>query len=694
MPWWIFAVKYYACVVPNPYQDLLIYSAEEAIPLGAQVRVPYGAQERYAWTWSEVSEDDLPQVPIRGIVSVSSPPLLHEAWRVWMTWVAQYYHYPLVAFATQHWPRFLWEALPSLPEAYLMAYPHPEHASILMPGGLLLQEKLWRWPDLARAPVSIEPPSSYLSSPFSLTDSQRDACAQIVSDHFQVYALEGPTGSGKTEVYLDRACALAHRHQVLLLLPEIALTESMMARLTARLGYAPWVYHSQLPKKLRCHHWLAAAHHAKGLWVGTRSAVFLPGNWHMVMMDEEHDASYVESQKMYYSSKHMFLMRAKQSQTAIVLGSATLSLETLYHAQSGRYHHVQLKKFYHAPMGIRVVDARAEPCVQGMSVSLWKALDHHLQRGHQVLLFLNRRGYAPVLFCHSCGWKKECTDCDTHMVLHRRTQRLRCHHCDRSEAVPEQCPLGHSTLVPVGMGTQRLEESLAARYPEVSLIRMDQDSGRGEHERLHELLASGAPAIIVGTQMITKGFDAPALRCVLVVDLDYALCHTAYRADEQVYQLLTQVMGRAARRARHASEGLDELWVQTSMPEHHLWTYVQAQRLDQYPTQLLAWRRTQGLPPFSYVCRVRLEGKKEALLLACIASFKKAFVQFASMHDVVCYGPWPAPIRRKRQAYHYWGMLITSERREMDRAMDWVAEYCSQHKGIIWRLDRDAQGNE
>lgn len=679
---------YYQCVTPNPFHDFLIYESDQIIPSGSQVYVPYGKKMVYAWVWRSCDGSDIARDKIKKIDSVTSLSLLDASWIAWIERVCQYYHIPVVQFLMQTMPPFIWQALPELPASYLQYHQHDAYIDKLVPGGVLVQDKKLSIARLKKQIQGVESVPDFLSTPFELHESQIRSIDAIPLTGFSVNVLDGPTGSGKTEVYLDRLCALAKSAPVLLMMPEITLTRNMLHRLTERLGFPPWVYHSQMSKSTRVCHWMASAKQLPGLWIGTRSAAFLPSQWGMIIMDEEHDGSYAQSQKMYYSAKHMMLMRSQKLQIPIVLGSATLSLESRHLAKTGVYQSCALERPHTAPVTCYVKDARCETMYDGLLPSVSRAIDRHLKNGHQVLLFLNRRGYAPVLFCKTCSWISECPNCDANMVVHKRLNQLRCHHCSHQIKMPHLCPDGHESLVEVGLGTQRLEDSLREKYPDIRLLRMDQDSTMSERSELEDVLMSEKPAIIIGTQMMSKGIDAPNIRLVVVVQLDQQLLNTSYRSDERAYQLLTQVMGRAARRER--SDGGDEVWIQTYFPSHALWKHVLEGKLHEYPKLLLDRRELQKLPPYAFVCQLRLEDMKEEALIQASKRLKIGFSKKFSSASVALYGPFPSGMMRRKNYYHYVGMIKAHSRVDMDRAMAYVREFLLQSK-VKWALERDAQ---
>lgn len=676
---------YYKILTPHPFDDFLLYRSEKSIALGSQVRIPYGTKIVYGIVWSLECAPTIALDKIKSIEEVTATSLIPEDWMIWLERMSAYYCVPCAVFAMHTLPTFLWHVLDMLPE-YYTSYYHKAYKDIPVMGGILLQERQVTSAALKKM-TPIKDITRYDPPPFTLRASQKKVAENIALQGFNVYVLNGPTGSGKTEVYLDRLCALAQHHPVLLMMPEITLTRSMLTRLTLRLGSPPWVYHSKMSPKMRKNHFLAASQGVPGLWIGTRSALFLPCRWAMIVIDEEHDGSYVQSQKQYYSSKHMMLMRAKMLDIPIVLGSATPSLESLHHAEQGLYQLLQLDKSYHAPVETHIIDARTQSMHQGLLMPIWHRIDKQLALGHQVLVFLNRRGYAPILLCTTCGWKSECPHCDVALVVHAQKKQLRCHYCDMRIPLPQKCPLEHTTLKDIGIGTQRLEETMCKRYPDIPIVRIDQDSTTQEREALETCLITHSPAIILGTQMISKGLDAPFVRAVVIVNLDSQLMRSEFKSDERSYQLLSQVMGRTARREREYDALSDEVWVQTYCPDHPLWQAVREERLKDYPQLLLQWRYKQGLPPFTYVCLLRLEHSKEERLREAVSIIRASW----SSNDVgQLYGPFPSWMRRRKNHYHYVGMITASSRQHMHKAMYAMRDILKTLK-VQWRLERDAQ---
>src|SRR6185437_11722297 len=375
-----------------------------------------------------------------------------------------------------------------------------------------------------------------------LTDEQADALAAILSagDSFHPFLLQGVTGSGKTEIYLRLAeRALQQGRQTLWLVPEIGLVPQALRRLRARFDARIAVLHSNLAEGERARAWLDACSGDAAIVLGTRSAVFAPlPKAGLIVVDEEHDASYKQQESFRYHARDFALMRAQLLGVPIVLGSATPSLETLANVEGGRYVRLRLHHRAHArpPSPVHVLDLRGLKLAHGLSPVLLDALDACVARGEQALVFKNRRGYAPVLLCHVCGWHAACPRCEKPLTLYRGRRQLLCHHCGHSERAPEACPNCHAdALIPQGQGTERLEEALAARYPDIPVLRIDRESTRRRDAfaKIFDKLAEGKPAILVGTQILAKGHDLPNLTTVAIVGVDEGLHSVDFHAGER-----------------------------------------------------------------------------------------------------------------------------------------------------------------
>ena len=483
----------------------------------------------------------------------------------------------------------------------------------------------------------------------ALTDEQHAAVASVRSADagFTPWLLHGVTGSGKTEVYLQLVGdLLACGKQVLLLVPEINLTPQLEALVHARFPDTLLAaLHSGLNESERLHNWLAAQSGAAGIVLGTRLAVFTPlPKLGLVVVDEEQDSSFKQTDGLRYSARDLALWRAKQLAIPIVLGSATPALETFHKALNGSYRTLALTRRVNTmPPVIECIDTRREPLIDGMSQALLSALRITMKRGEQSLVFINRRGFAPVLMCPSCGWTSGCERCSAKLVLHLQEQRLRCHHCGHQERVPRACPqCGNQDLKPLGQGTQRIESALARILPSARILRIDRDSTRRKrawHEMRRQIHAQEVD-ILVGTQILAKGHDFPQLNLVGVVNADSSLYSTDFRASERLFARLTQVAGRAG---RGASRG--RVMIQTDFPAHVLY---QALCRDDYPAfakELLAERKQAGFPPFVYQAVLRAEASRLETALEFLIRAAREGAKVES--SVTIYDPVPAGMPRR-----------------------------------------------
>lgn len=481
-----------------------------------------------------------------------------------------------------------------------------------------------------------------------LTTEQDTAVQAICAGltQFKPYLLLGVTSSGKTEVYLRVIdAALRAGRQALMLVPEIALTPQLEAMVRSRLPGAPLVsLHSGLNETERLDHWLAAQAGRARVVLGTRLAVFAPlPQLGIIIVDEEHDASYKQMDGLRYSARDLAVVRARQRRVPIVLGSATPSLESYYNAGSGRYELLTLpRRINAAPPLIECIGTRDERPVDGLSPRLLSELSACLDRGEQSLVFINRRGYAPVLMCHACGWLSSCNRCSARLVIHLRDRRLRCHHCGHEAPIPESCPeCGNPELAPVGQGTQRVEAALTLHFPKARILRIDRDSTRRRHawgvmrRQIHQREVD----ILVGTQILAKGHDFPHLNLVGVINADSLLYSTDFRAPERLFGQLTQVAGRAGR-----GEVRGKVLIQTDFPQHPLYAALRNQDYASFARGLLAERRQAGFPPFVYQALLRAEAPKIATALDTLA--RAARLGKALSPGVSLYDPVPASMMR------------------------------------------------
>ncbi len=528
-----------------------------------------------------------------------------------------------------------------------------------------------------------------------LTAEQSVAAAAVRAalGGFAPFLLDGVTGSGKTEVYLEAiAACLAGGRQALVLVPEIGLTPQMLRRFTERLGVPVLALHSGLADGERAKVWMSMARAEGRVLVGTRSAVFTPlPAAGLIVVDEEHDASYKQQDGVRYSARDLALLRGQALGVPVVLGSATPAMESLAAARAGRYRSLHLGSRAggaRAPR-VEIVDVRRRALRAGLSDVLLDALRNCLEAGGQALVFRNRRGYAPVLLCHDCGWSARCTRCDAPMTVHARGRRLQCHHCGAAARVPDACPeCGTLGLQPQGAGTERIEDALAECFPDVPIVRVD----RGTTQRrggLGALLAKlgDDPGILVGTQMLAKGHDLPGLELVGVVGVDEGLHSADFRASERLAQLLVQVSGRAGRGRRPG-----RVLLQTHHPRHPLLLTLLAGGYAAFAELELAERKDAGFPPYAHLALLRAEAVETARVRTFLDEARTLIEAVEGRTGVEVLGPVPAPMERRAGRVR-WQLLLSAARRGDLHALlsDWLPRLraLASARRVRWSIDVD-----
>ena len=513
---------------------------------------------------------------------------------------------------------------------------------------------------------------------------------------FDTVLLEGITGSGKTEVYLraiDKVLSLGQ--QVLVLVPEIGLTPQTINRFVDRFDVPIAIFHSGLTDRERLAAWTAASDGVARIIIGTRSAVFTPmANAGLIIIDEEHDGSYKQQDSLRYSARDIAIIRARTKNIPVVLGSATPSLETLFNAQTKKYQHSVLKNRAGSasPPSIELLDIRRQVLHEGLSDNAIAAIGETLSSGQQAMVFVNRRGFAPLLMCHDCGWHAQCDHCDARLTLHNRPHELHCHHCGHRAKVPTACPRCQSSrLLQVGQGTQRSAEALTALFPRFPVIRIDRDSTQGKQamgERV-DLINRGEPAILVGTQMLAKGHHFPALNLVVVLDIDQGLYNPDFRGPEKTVQLLTQVAGRAGR-AGHGGKVL----IQTHMPEHPLLQIWQTESYQGIIETLLNERSLRTLPPYAHIALIRADSPKPEQALRFLNQLAQQQTNTLNQSGCQLIGPLAA-FMEKRAGRHRAQLMIKSEQRKsLHSAVKQLIQSLDQSKkpsGLRWSIDIDPQ---
>ncbi|MBV8657959.1 MAG: primosomal protein N' [Burkholderiales bacterium] len=527
----------------------------------------------------------------------------------------------------------------------------------------------------------------------ALNAEQADAVRQIVAcQGFQVDLLHGITGSGKTEVYLQAiAAVLAAGRQALVLVPEINLTPQLEGRFRSRFpGVEIAALHSGIADGERAAAWVRAARGEARIVLGTRLAVFTPlPKLGLIVVDEEHDASYKQQDGLRYSARDVAVMLAKRADVPVVLGSATPSLESWHNATLGRYRKLSLKQRAVAgamPPKWRLVNTRAQPLTDGLHAATLGAISEKLARREQTLLFINRRGFAPVMHCGECGWLAACTRCSARLTVHLREGRLRCHHCGDEQRIPKACPgCGNTDIKPLGHGTQRYEDILAARFPHARVLRIDRDSTRrkGSFEAAMKAIHDGRVDILIGTQMLAKGHDFPKLTLVAIVGADSGLYSSDFRAAERLYAQLAQVAGRAGR-AEHPGDVL----IQTDFHEHPLYQTLTADDYAAFATTELAERQRAGFPPFLHQAVLRAEAN---LLEEAVAFLTEAVQWVPEDPAVTVWDPVAATMARLAGRERAQLLIQASSRPRLQAVLaSWMQNLRKLKAGKVrWSLDVD-----
>ncbi|WP_339074248.1 primosomal protein N' [Teredinibacter turnerae] len=534
-------------------------------------------------------------------------------------------------------------------------------------------------------------------SPLALTEEQEAALSQLSFHRYTCYLLEGATGSGKTEFYLQAiARTLQAGKQALVLIPEIGLTPQTVARFEQRFACSVAELHSNVSDSQRTNNWLAARDGRARIVIGTRLASLCPlQDLGIIIVDEEHDLSFKQQDGLRYSARDLSIYRANQLQIPIVLGSATPSLESFYNAIHGRFAHLRLTRRAGAakPPTISRVDLRGKTLTAGLCDASVAALEKTIERGQQAIVFVNRRGYAPSLLCHHCGWIAECPSCDANLTLHKAPYHLHCHHCDAQKPVNRHCPQCNSPdLNPRGLGTEQTEQWLEERFPDTPIIRIDRDSTRQKNS-LQETLAvvkSGKPCILIGTQMLAKGHHFPNIALVVIADCDQGLMSADYRGPERMAQLVIQVAGRAGR-----GEIPGQVLIQSHSPDHPLLDLLLTKGYHLFARQLLNERQTAFLPPFTHQCLIRAESKRPQ---NAIDFLKMARQQLSSLmppsQQLQYLGPIPARMERVNERFRYQLHITAGSRKALQKLLKEGIEKIDQQalaRRTRWSVDVDPQ---
>lgn len=525
---------------------------------------------------------------------------------------------------------------------------------------------------------------------FELTADQ-DRAMQHLTDQgqaFYVALLDGITGSGKTEIYIRFINQLLQQNkQALVLVPEIGLTPQLFQEISQRINGQMAILHSGLSDGARARVWQHTSQGLVDVVVATRSGIFTPfKNLGAILVDEEHDLSYKQQEGVRYSARDLAVLRGKIEHIPVILGSATPSFESLHHAQHGKYQWLKLRsRTNRNPMPtLTLQNTQAKKLHKGLSQDTLSTIKSHLHEGHQVLVFLNRRGWSHKLICHDCGWVAECDDCDAYLTYHKHMERLKCHHCDRRYGLPEFCPsCGSQQVESMGVGTEKLAAGLTDRCA-VPIVRFDRDSVTTPAQWQHnlEVVRAGQPCVIVGTQMLSKGHDFPLLSLVVVVNVDNSFFSTDFRATEYLAQLLTQVAGRAGR-----AKTKGEVIIQTQFPEHEFFKTLFQQNYEVFAQQQMADREAMMFPPFSHLAIIRAQHRNEVALEKFLQQLAG---QLDGEQDLSVLGPLPAPMAKRQKLHRMQLILNSNNRQSLHRTLHHLRhQQTAQPSQIAWFIDID-----
>lgn len=716
----------YKVSVLNTVHDFFYYASPNCNPnLGDRVWVPFRNNKKIGIVIGETTANDF-SFKLKDILQViDDEPLLSPDILKLLIWVSDYYKAPLplvlklaipknyrqgkkISIPTKDYYNFNSEFLDTYLDLlkrapkqleivkYISEQAKPIAYDILKINGFdksklkqLLDKNILQKKSLLDLPKNLV---NNLTKPLQLNHEQQIAVDSICKslNVYNCFLLKGVTGSGKTEVYLQViAKVLQAKQQVLVIVPEIGLTPQLLQRFSQRFAIEIQVIHSALNDTERQHAWQLAKNRQAKLIIGTRSAVFTPmPDLGLIVIDEEHDLSLKQMDGVRYFARDTAIMRAVNSNIPIIMGSATPSLESIYNCLHKKYTLLELnnKAVASSKLQYQLLDVRNRRLNNGFAADTISLIGKHLEQGKQVLVFLNRRGFAPVLLCQDCGEIADCKNCDTHLSLHRSINKLICHHCGYTISKQDYCGKCHSpSLVAVGIGTQRAFEYLQTIFPTMAVLRVDRDEAQQKYA-LHNMLDkinSQQAQLIIGTQMLAKGHHFPNLTLVVVLDVDNGFYTQDFRALERLGQLLIQVAGRAGR-----EENPGQVLIQTSLPNDPMLNILIKEGYDSFVNLLLEGREKSSLPPYSYLAILRASGKNQQTLLTFMHSLKDELQIFA----VKVLGPAPAPIFKKNNQYRMQLLLKSNSRRDLHRALEVMKARLDPQKipsGISFNIDVD-----
>lgn len=715
--------------LPVPLHQLYDYRLTQPAEVGMRVKVPFGKRDAIGVIVSIDQQTDIPIECLKDISEIiDNEPLFTPAvWQL-LKWAVSYYHFPIGEVIFHAMPVLLrqgkqaskteikqWQLtelgkncdLKSLSRSYkqqllLTSLKNKTFSENDFSANIFHQlEKKQLIKQVSVTPDTVEWQSHFSTNPTSirLNEEQAKAIASVnqQNQQFNVFLLEGITGSGKTEVYLNiLSDILSAGKQALILVPEIGLTPQTIKRFKQRFNAPIDILHSGLTDKQRFEVWLRSRSGENAIVVGTRSALFTPfKHLGMIIIDEEHDNSYKQQEGWRYHARDLAIIRAKIENIPIILGSATPSLETLNNAQNQKYQLLQLtQRAGDASLAQQsILDIRGLVLCAGLSQPLIDQIKKHLSNNNQVMLFLNRRGFSPSIICHDCGWIAECPRCDMPYTYHQKQHKLICHYCDTPRALPHQCPkCGSTHLIPIGFGTEQLEKQLEILFPNIKISRIDRDtvSKKGALDNYLKEIQQGGAHILVGTQILAKGHHFPDVTLVGIVDVDGALFSSDFRATERFAQIYTQVSGRAGREAKTG-----EVILQTYHPDHPLLNVLLSKGYQEFAKFTLQERRQTHLPPFSYQVMIRAADRNNhhaPNFLQQIHDWLKSLDD----HRLWQLGPMPSN-QPKKAGYYRWQLLLQhTHRQQLQQILDQLIisiDKWSETSKVRWSIDVDPIDN-
>ena len=698
-----------ALAVPLPRFFDYLYAPDLTPIVGGRVLVPFGSQKRVGIVVDLPASSDVAKEKLKPIIDVlDAESLFNSRTWDWLAWSANYYRAALGDVLFQALPvklrngesavkndRTFWR-ITDLGKQALESGELKRAKKQIEALNLLLTQDLEKgnneissaiWSALKGKDyveeiiVSTEQkswqqalgdnPLVNLDNRLTLNKQQALAFSQLLfQEGFNVWLLEGVTGSGKTEIYLQYIEEVLKKgKQVLVLVPEIGLTPQTVRRFQARFNVEIDVLHSNLNDTQRLNVWERARTGQSAIVIGTRSALFTQfSDLGLIILDEEHDGSFKQQDGWRYHARDLGIVLAQKLNIPILLGSATPSLESVNNVQNGKYHHLVLSKRAGNATALRqfVIDLKHQRIQNGLSEPLLQRMQEHLEKGNQVLLFLNRRGFAPVLLCHECGWIDECHHCEKPYTYHQHQRVLRCHHCGAQKTVPMQCGhCGSTHLVTTGLGTEQLEETLKARFPQYNIARIDRDSTarKGKLEGYLEDIQQGKSQILIGTQMLAKGHHFPNVTLVALVNVDNALFSLDFRAEERLAQLYVQVAGRSGR-----AEKQGEVVLQTHYPDHPLLTTLLEKGYQAFAEETLKLRHNMGLPPFSFQALFKAQCRHSEEAENALSQLASFFYE-QKIEGLQVLGPIPAPFSKKAGQYRWQLLLQHASRKQLQAAL-------------------------